>query len=1048
MRPLPRLLAGVVVAIGLLLAPAQAGAHHSDLAAQWPLDEAPGGLTPDTSGHALHGTLGGYAALAPDGRFGSALDLLPPESYLHVPDSPTLESQHVTVQAWVRNAGNPGSYKWLVAKGAAGCSGASYGMSTGANGGLYFIIYDGNSAYGTVDAGEAIWDGQWHAVTGTYDGANLRIYVDGAEVGTGTPNASTIQYGLQFEDFNLGSYPAIDVCGFDYVFPGEIDQVSVYRRALAAAEVAELARGDQTAPPSLPTQPDPGPEPPPPPDLGPQPGRSLVPKVEGIEVTQAVQTFDQPRYSTYNGVALVKNKKTVVRVFADLAGPEAPGGPGSRPPMGIALTGTNAAGQAQPGGVLIPEWAPSTATMSRGDGFLTTPERNSETSAFTFVLPDSWTQGSLNLEARALGTGLCLREECGGIPSRTLTGITFRNPPPAAALSVLEQPVVLHESFLDANGNPALNKDGNVMGPNPNGRVLGISLVKATPAHIFEKLLALSPVPFHFLDNQDRPADWPRFRATRFASDTAIWEPADAYDEAIGRPGLGMVGVYVLGDNPGVRIGHTAVVSARTLAGGAMWRPVTSVAHEIFHLRGVVHASKACGASDGEDWPAADGRMDSVGLDTTPRSGGPGAPYRVIADDEANAGYDLMSYCGITVGDAPHWISARNWNRALGLTPPPPSGRPWNKNTLVVAAQLGPDSTVRILTVRPAKGPPPPDPGPSPYVLVARDVAGRALATVPISQFVGTGAAGTDPVTSLQARVPREGVAKIEIMDAGGAVTASRTASAAAPRARIVSPGRGRRVGDRATVGVRWEASDADGDDLEVTLDYSSNGGRTFYNVWAGPHGGGTAQLRTELLDATRNARLRLRVSDGFRETTTTSARFVVAPRGPRVEILEPGAGQRADAGGGVRLRGAAVDDRGRRLTGRRLVWRAGRTVLGRGASVSAALPAGTRRVILEATDAAGRTGSDTVAVRVGATTPLFLRLSAAPLAPGARTAVLIVAATQPSTLTVRGRRYEVDPKTRRIRVPLGEIRGTVRLRVTLTAGGRRTVETVVVRRR
>ena len=61
--------------------------------------------------------------------------------------------------------------------------------------------------------------------------------------------------------------------------------------------------------------------------------------------------------------------------------------------MGMALFVTDGAGRALPGSPLFPEWAPSTATMSRGDGFLTEAERNSETSAFTFMLPDAWTLG-------------------------------------------------------------------------------------------------------------------------------------------------------------------------------------------------------------------------------------------------------------------------------------------------------------------------------------------------------------------------------------------------------------------------------------------------------------------------------------------------------------------------------------------------------------------------------------------------------------------------------------------------------------------------------
>jgi hypothetical protein len=115
---------------------------------------------------------------------------------------------------------------------------------------------------------------------------------------------------------------------------------------------------------------------------------------------------------------------------------------------------------------------------------------------------------------------------------------------------------------------------------------------------------------------------------------------------------------------------------------------------------------------------------------------------------------------------------------------------------------------------------------------------------------------------------------------------------------------------------------------------------------------------------------------------------------------------------------------------------------------VSAALPAGTRSVRLEATDAAGRTGSASVAVRVRATTPFFVRLSAPRVSRTARTAVLVVSATQPSTLTVRGRRHRVGHRTTRIRVPIGAGRTPVRLRLTLTAGGRRSTSTIVVNRR
>ena len=33
----------------------------------------------------------------------------------------------------------------------------------------------------------SVWDGKWHHVAGTFDGSTVRLYVDGVQVGTGTP---------------------------------------------------------------------------------------------------------------------------------------------------------------------------------------------------------------------------------------------------------------------------------------------------------------------------------------------------------------------------------------------------------------------------------------------------------------------------------------------------------------------------------------------------------------------------------------------------------------------------------------------------------------------------------------------------------------------------------------------------------------------------------------------------------------------------------------------------------------------------------------------
>jgi hypothetical protein len=83
----------------------------------------------------------------------------------------------------------------------------------------------------------------------------------------------------------------------------------------------------------------------------------------------------------------------------------------------------------------------------------------------------------------------------------------------------------------------------------------------------------------------------------------------------------------------------------------------------------------------------------------------------------------------------------------------------------------------------------------------------------------------------------------------------------------------------------------------------------------------------------------------------------------------------------------------------------------------------------------------------VRSTAPYFVRLVAPAIARSARSAVLTVTATQPSTLSVRGRRYAVGTRARKVRVPVGAAKAP-RLTLTLSAGGRRSQNTIVIRRR
>ena len=132
-----------------------------------------------------------------------------------------------------------GRYRYLVAKGI-DSDASSYALYTGYNGGLFFFVYDGTRFVLSADAGPGIWDGMWHHVAGTFDGATVRLYADGREVGYGTPATLNINYNLPTSnDLFIGTYlwP-----GGSLSFTGSIDELSIYNRALSASEIQTIYR--------------------------------------------------------------------------------------------------------------------------------------------------------------------------------------------------------------------------------------------------------------------------------------------------------------------------------------------------------------------------------------------------------------------------------------------------------------------------------------------------------------------------------------------------------------------------------------------------------------------------------------------------------------------------------------------------------------------------------------------------------------------------------------------------------------------------------------
>jgi hypothetical protein len=217
--------------------PASASAA-TNLGAFWHLDESTGTVAVDSSGNANNGAIDGAAHIA--GRFGNALQFDGIDDKVLIARSDSLEPAAVTVEGWVRAATSPGQFRYIIEQGAQGCLAASYGLYTGEGGGLAFYVSTANGTAWTISpaVSAAIWDGAWHHVAGTYDGAVVRLYVDGVEAGTGTPTTiTTIGYGLPSPDGLLGTFGG--TCPLAY--GGDLDEARVWGRAMSAQEVTASA---------------------------------------------------------------------------------------------------------------------------------------------------------------------------------------------------------------------------------------------------------------------------------------------------------------------------------------------------------------------------------------------------------------------------------------------------------------------------------------------------------------------------------------------------------------------------------------------------------------------------------------------------------------------------------------------------------------------------------------------------------------------------------------------------------------------------------------
>jgi hypothetical protein len=783
--------------------------------------------------------------------------------------------------------------------------------------------------------------------------------------------------------------------------------------------------------------------------------------IETMEVTQAIQTKTLPSpdetlavpdlgsdplpADTYDGVPLAAGKQTMVRLYGEARGAAA------------ALRGVPAlihgyrmrSGRPTelPGSPIAPTGNPAAVNSEADVPVL----RASATGAWTFVLPSGWRDAGSILLIGEIAPGLLTspaRDCCTTNNFFALQGIPF-----SAVRSSTVFPVPLDRPVDE--GGPTVSLD------RPMSQWYS-ELLKVWPGR-----MGIAPA--------------------RAAIDvTGSTEDLNAmllrtYRDA----GLdGKISGLLPGNGGGAGPGPTSVTATAS-------RKLDLVAHEVGHSLNLAHAMSgdACTDPNGGDIGtiALRGNINGVGLDPGMWSGGTPGHFKPIAAEEPgvfdatpdapNFVYDYMSYCSVDF-QGKTWVSTGYWATTvrelrsggsiitgftagccgLGAASDPtvvPRGALGGEPTVSVSAALRPGAN-EILDIQTGNDPPEGAQPGSDVEVVVRDASGAEVSRTPVSatpleQRPGPGEPVLPDGRFVNAIVPGPGAASVEVV-VGGVVAATRAASANAPEVELRSPRNGAKLGAKGNLRIEWSASDADGDALVSTVQFSPDRGRTWKPLGV-VEGGESLRVAAAELPRASRGELRVTVADGFRTATDSAERLESEGGPPEATIVSPPSGTRIASDAPVILEGQAFDAAGQQIAGRRLVWTSGKARLGTGGSVDATGYELGSKVKLQARDAAGHVDSNTVRLKVQKVAPFFTVLEPRALGDRAKKIDLRVASSLPGTLKVsgkgiRGEGFDVGPREEGIELGLkGGARPEYELKLKLSAFGKRTRSTLAVQR-
>ncbi len=207
------------VFIGLSL-----GAYAAnDLVLHLTFDEGSGTIAKDSSSFKNDCTLKGNPAWI-DGKFGKALQL-DGKTWGEIGDAPSLEiTDALTIETWVMITGAGEGTQSAVEKGAAWVNG-EYDLAVLYSNGTLLQLHDLPANCADANVGSSVMDNTWHFLAGTWDGASIKLYIDG-NLDKAMDCAGTLLTNT--EPMFIGAR-----AGTSRFVVGALDEVMVYNYALS-----------------------------------------------------------------------------------------------------------------------------------------------------------------------------------------------------------------------------------------------------------------------------------------------------------------------------------------------------------------------------------------------------------------------------------------------------------------------------------------------------------------------------------------------------------------------------------------------------------------------------------------------------------------------------------------------------------------------------------------------------------------------------------------------------------------------------------------------